>query len=71
MLTTSIPSVLAVFLLSTVALHLYLVKFRPLSEAGCKKIDYWWLGIAALGLVGAVGNARRLRAPWEIGRAHV
>jgi hypothetical protein len=56
-------AILAVF---TLLFHIALVHFWPLSSRGWKKADYWWLGMAALGLVTATGEVRRLRARADI-----
>lgn len=38
--------------------HWWLVSKRPLGKVGWKRIDYIWLAIAALGVIGQAGNVR-------------
>ena len=46
--------------------HVILIVWRPLSAVGWKTVDYWWLSFAALGLIAAAGEVRRLRSPFGI-----
>ena len=46
------------FVVALVVFHIRLVWLSPLSKAGWKRVDYYWLAFGALGLVGASGQAR-------------
>ena len=50
---------LLVFLLLLAALHAVLVWWKPLDDVAWKKVDYIWLGAAALGLLAASAQADR------------
>ncbi|HWY60172.1 MAG TPA: hypothetical protein VNZ03_37270 [Terriglobales bacterium] len=47
-----------VFVVALAAFHIRLVWLSPLSKAGWKRVDYYWLALGALGLVGASSQAR-------------
>lgn len=49
----------AIFVALLIAFHLLLIKLRPLGKNGWKKVDYIWLGVAALGILGTAGALRR------------
>lgn len=70
-LTGNVAAVLLVFALLTVLFHLLFNRFWRLTEPGAKLIDYWWLGVAALGLVATSGEARRIVAPYEAKNARI
>lgn len=38
--------------------HVWLVVKKPLSKVGWKRVDYIWLAVAALGIMGQAGNVR-------------
>jgi len=50
---------LLVFCVLTVVLHIVLVWRMTLSDIAWKRVDYIWLGAAAIGLLGASGHADR------------
>lgn len=52
--------VVGVFALSLGLFHWLLVYHFKLSKAAWKKVDYFWLGVGALGLVGAVEVPRNV-----------
>lgn len=58
-LITNIWFVLLVFLLALVIFH---VLFLNRTEIWWNKVDYVWLGITALGLIGAASQARQVVA---------
>ena len=47
------------FALALIVFHLILVKWLPLSKQDWKKVDYVWVSLALLGVMGGVGSARR------------
>jgi hypothetical protein len=55
-------AMLGIFAACLALLHIFLVKLRPLQPRTWKKVDYVWLGVAAVGIIGAAGEARRLIA---------
>jgi hypothetical protein len=44
--------------------HLLFIWVFPFSRRDWKRVDYIWLGFATLGVVGVVGEGRRLQAGW-------
>ena len=58
--------VLSVFIFFLVIFHLILVRWIKLSSKAWKKVDYVWLGFAALGLFAAVEQVRVLYATNQI-----
>jgi hypothetical protein len=54
--------VLCVFVLELIVLDLTLVRWLKLGKVAWKRVDYVWLGFAALGLIGAVAQARQFVA---------
>jgi len=46
---------IVVFALFLVAFHILLVKVWPLQKQAWKKVDYIWLGVAALAIIGTAG----------------
>jgi hypothetical protein len=55
-------TVLLIFAVMVLRLHLILVVWLKLGKLAWKIVDYIWLGFAALGLIGASGQARQLIA---------
>ncbi len=55
-------AVFGFFVAITIVLHAIFVFRRPLSKRSWKRMDYVWLGFAALGLIGAAAEVRRLAA---------
>lgn len=51
-----------VFLGALLSFHLLFVVWFRIGKLGWKIVDYFWLGFAALGLIGASGQATRLVA---------
>jgi hypothetical protein len=51
-----------IFIVFMVLLDLILVRWRRISAVAWKRVDYIWLGFAALGLIGAVAQSRQLTA---------
>lgn len=47
------------FALLLLVFHVWLVCWRPIGEIGWKRVDYIWLGIAAVGLVGQAAQVRQ------------
>ncbi|WP_234828879.1 hypothetical protein [Pseudomonas coronafaciens] len=72
MFETDLPSaaniftVFWVFALMLLGFHLATVWPRNLSKKAWKRVDYLWLGFAALGLIGASGNVRIHSAESEL-----
>ena len=60
--TASTGWILGVFTFSLLVFHVVFLKLYPLTKVGWKRIDYVWLGIAALGLIAATAEVRRLVA---------
>lgn len=56
---TSTLWILGVFLLTLAGFHLVFVRWWPLDKVGWKKVDYLWLSLVVLGLIGGVGSARQ------------
>jgi hypothetical protein len=54
------------FVFALVVAHLVLLRIWIPGPLGLRVIEYIWLGLAALGLIGAAGEVRRVRAPYEI-----
>jgi hypothetical protein len=57
-MSTSGWTVAAVFFIALILFHIKLVWLSPLSKAGWKRVDYYWLAFGTLGLIGASGQAR-------------
>lgn len=49
---------LAVFSIFAVAFDFWLVRYRPLTSIGWKKVDYFWLSMAFVGILAAIANNR-------------
>jgi hypothetical protein len=58
-LLTNASAVFIIFIIAIVCLHAVLVFWLKLGKRAWKAIDYVWLGFAALGLIGAAGQARQ------------
>lgn len=43
--------------------HALLIRLFPISKRGWKKVDYIWLGVTAIGILGTAGTLRRTAAP--------
>ncbi len=56
---TSTTWILGTFALALVIFQLVLVRWIPLSKVAWKKVDYVWLSLAMLGIIGGVGAARQ------------
>ena len=56
---TSTLWILATFLIALAAFHLLLVRWMPLDKLAWKKVDYVWLPLALLGVIGGVGSVRQ------------
>lgn len=54
--------ILGFFFLCLLIFHVALIKIWRLDKIDWKKVDYIWLGVAALGLLSATGEVRRLVA---------
>ncbi len=61
-ITASVPWIIGVFFCSLVIFHVAFVRVLKLRAVTWKKLDYVWLGIAALGLLGAASEVRRTAA---------
>jgi hypothetical protein len=59
-LAASIGGILLVFLIAALALDLVLVRWLKIGKIGWKRVDYIWLSLGVLSLVGAVAEARHL-----------
>jgi hypothetical protein len=55
-------TVLLVFFISLILFHAVLVYWFKIGKIGWKIVDYVWVSMAALGLIGSVGQARQLMA---------
>ena len=58
-LWTSPGWIFAVFVSSLVVFHLMFVWPRNLTKRGWKVVDYFWLGVGLLGVIGSVGIGRQ------------
>src|SRR5712691_11505925 len=56
---TSTLWVLGTFLLALAVFHLLLVWWMPLDKIAWKKVDYFWLSLALLGVICGVWSARQ------------
>jgi hypothetical protein len=56
---TSTWWVLLVFAFALLGWHLLLIRRWPLTRAGWKKTDYYWVSLALIGVLGHVGANRR------------
>jgi hypothetical protein len=54
--------ILGIFVLSLAVFHFLFFRLAPLSSIGWKRIDYVWLSMALLGLMGAVAAGREIIA---------
>jgi hypothetical protein len=59
---TNIWVVLSIFAAEVLLFHLVLVFWLKLNKRAWKIVDYIWLSLAALGILGAAGQARQLFA---------
>ena len=55
-------SLLLVFVGAWLLFYLLLVRWLRLGKVGWKRTDYFWLSLAAVGLIGTVGESRRQAA---------
>ena len=55
-------AVVVLFVLGLLIFHLVFVMYWKLGKLGWKYVDYFWLGVAAVGLLGASVEVRRLIA---------
>lgn len=55
-------TVLLVFCISLILFHAVLVYWVKIGKIGWKIVDYVWVSMAALGLIGSVGQVRQLMA---------
>lgn len=51
--------VFLLFVIFLVIFHVWLVFWKPIGNIGWKIVDYFWLGIAAIGLVGQSAQVRQ------------
>lgn len=58
----SIRVVFAIFLVALVLCHMLFLFVFPLQKRGWKLVDYAWLSVTAVGLIGAVAQGRQLIA---------
>jgi hypothetical protein len=65
--TASFTIIFAVFVVCLLAFDIVLVRWFKLGKQGWKRIDYVWLGFGALGLIGAVSQARMYAADDQLG----
>jgi hypothetical protein len=61
-ITSNFWALLGVFAFFLIALDLILVRWLKLGKTAWKRVDYIWLAVAALGLISASSEARRLLA---------
>ena len=59
-------AVLGVFLISLLAFDLVLVRWVRIGKVAWKRSDYFWLGIAVLGLLGSVADVRMASAERQL-----
>lgn len=62
MITSDLVWVVGFFIVFLVFFHLVFIAHRPLSARAWKKIDYIWLMLAFISVLGLVGEARQYRA---------
>lgn len=55
---TSQVVILSIFIGALCVFHIILVRVRPLSSIGWKRVDYIWLSMAILGLIGTITSTR-------------
>jgi len=55
---TSHAVLLGIFFGALLVFHVALVRVRPLSSIGWKRVDYIWLSMAIFGLIGATTSIR-------------
>lgn len=67
-ISANLPWVLGVFFASLLLFHVLLIWVLEVGAVTWKQIDYVWLAIAALGLLGAVSEVRRMVAQNQLGR---
>jgi hypothetical protein len=56
---TNTLSILGLFVVALAAFHLLFVIWFPLDRIGWKKVDYVWLLLALIGIIGAAGSVRQ------------
>jgi len=61
-ITSNFWALLGLFIFFLIALDLILVRWLKLGKIAWKRVDYIWLAVAALGLLSASSEARRLLA---------
>lgn len=62
MITSDLVWVVGFFIVFLMFFHLIFIAHRPLSARAWKKIDYIWLMLAFISVLGLVGEARQYRA---------
>jgi len=61
-----ISVVIAIFLVALLAFHIYWVWWKPLDKIGWKKVDYLWLGLTIISLIGYVSQSRSIIAGYLV-----
>ncbi len=59
---TNTRAVFAIFVLALIVFDLVLIRWWKLRAITWKRVDYFWIGLGALGLMGAVSQARQVLA---------
>jgi hypothetical protein len=63
--------VIGIFAVALIGFHAYWVWMRPLSKVGWKKVDYLWLGLAIISLIGYVTQSRGIVAGYLLRSATI
>lgn len=66
LITASASWMLSVFVCSVLIFHVVFLKLWKLGAIGWKRVDYVWLAMATLGLLGGVSEVRRVFAVGQI-----
>src|SRR5690242_13770557 len=64
-------AMLATLAIFVIVFHVVLIKLWPLRKKGWKIVDYIWLGVAVLGILGTVGAMRRQLAKGYVDTAEI
>lgn len=59
---TNTWKVVGLFLLFLCVCHVVLIRWRPIGSIAWKKVDYVWLSMAFIGILGSIGNGRGIVA---------
>ena len=65
-ITANLVVVLVAFVVLLLVFDILLVRWKPLGKVAWKRVDYIWLGFAALGLLGSVAEVRMASASAQV-----